>query len=149
MSDTPQDGPGPEYQPPAQGGYQQPTPPPGYQQSGYPQQPGYPAPGYPAPGYGYAPQYPEESGALAALLMSILGLAVCSGLLCPVGWYLANKEITAIDEGRRDPTKRDMAKAAKIIGIIGSVLLAAGILFFVVFIGIAVLGAAAGSAAGV
>ncbi len=137
MDEQPQDGSQPQY-PPPQSGYQQPTPPPGYQ----------PQPGYPAPGYGYPPQYPEESGALVALLVSVLGLVVCSGIICPVGWYLANKEITAIQEGRRDPTKSDVAKAAKIVGIIGTALLAIGVLFFVLFFGIAILGAAAGSAAG-
>ena len=79
--------------------------------------------------------------------MSVLGLVVCSGLICPIGWYLANKEIEAIDQGRRDPTKKDMARAAKIVGIIGTVLVAIGVAFFGFFIVIALLGAAAEASA--
>ncbi|MGI9606750.1 MAG: hypothetical protein ACR2P0_11490 [Acidimicrobiales bacterium] len=81
-----------------------PTPPP------FPQQP---------PGHGV---YPESSNALTALILSILNFFIC-GLLAPFAWYLANKELEAIDNGRRDPTKRDQANAARILGIIGTVLL--------------------------
>lgn len=122
----PQDQPPPQYQPP-------PGPP------GYPQgvQPGYP----------YAPPvYPEESQALASLLMSLLGLVICSGLLCPVGWYMANKELDAISQGRRDPTKRDMATAGKVIGIIGTALLALGLLFVLGFVILIVVGSVASAA---
>ena len=97
-----------------------------------------PAPGT-SPAHGMTPYpgmayYPEESQALLSLLMSIIGLVVCSGLLCPVGWYLGSKEIAAIDGGRRDPSKRDLALAGKIVGIIGTALLAIGLLLFIGFI---------------
>lgn len=141
MSDLPQDPSGSENQPASQGGFQSPDP---TQQAPLPGYQPQPNPTYPPHQY-QQPQYPEESGAIVALVVSILGIAVCSGLLSPVGWVLANKELAAIQEGRRDPTKRDMAKAAQVIGIIGSVLLALGLLFFVGFILIAIIGAAAGA----
>lgn len=102
-----------------------------------------PPPYQPPPGYpGVPPQvWPEQSQAVLALVMSIVGLVVCSGLLCPVGWYYANQELQGIDAGRRDPTKRDMATAGKIIGMIGTGLLILGLLFFVGFIIFAIVAA--------
>ena len=87
---------------------------------------------------GYPVAYPEESQAVVALTLSVIGLVVCGGLLCPIGWYLANKEIAGIDAGRRDPSKRDMAQAGKIVGIIGTVLTALAIVAFVVFLVLAI-----------
>lgn len=117
-----------------------------------PQQPGrfqqHPPPHQPpptmAPGYGY-PQvaYPEESQAVLSLVLSIVGIVTCGGLLCPLGWYFAKKEIDGIEAGRRDPTKRDMAKAGQIIGIIGTLILVGFILFVGFFVALAIFGAAA------
>ena len=129
--------PGGQQVPPQQG-YQQPG-----QHQGVPAQQPYPT--YP-PGYVQAPHYPEESNAVAALVISILSLAMCSGLISPIGWIMANKELAGIAEGRRDPTKRDMAKAAQVISIVGSVLLGLAALFFGGFLLLAVLGAFAGAA---
>jgi len=98
----------------------------------------------PVPPPGYRTVYPEESQAVLALVLSVVGLVVCGGVLCPVGWYLAHKEIAAIDSGRRDPSKRDTAQAGKIVGIIGTVLVAVGIL---IIIGLVVLAIAFGAAA--
>jgi uncharacterized membrane protein YjgN (DUF898 family) len=87
---------------------------------------------------GYPGVYPEESQAVVALTLSVIGLVVCGGLLCPVGWYLANKEIAAIDAGRRDPSKRDTAQAGKIVGIIGTALTVLAVVAFVGFIVLAI-----------
>ena len=76
--------------------------------------------------YGYV-QYPESSNALLALILSITNFILCP-FLAPVAWYMGNKEIEAIDQGRRDPTKRDQANAARILGIIGTILLGIGVL---------------------
>ena len=77
------------------------------------------------PGFGYAPPtYPEESQALAALLVGILGLFMCLGAISPFGWVMANKELTAISSGRRDPSKKDLANAAKVVSIVGTVMFA-------------------------
>ena len=97
----------------------------------------------PAPGMAPGMVYPEESQAVLSLVLSIIGLVACGGLLCPVGWHLGNKELAGIDAGRRDPSKRDMAQAGKIIGIIGTVLVALAIVATVGFVVLAlVLGAA-------
>ena len=71
--------------------------------------------------------YPEPSQATTALVLGILGLVVC-GVLAPFAWYIGNKEVQAIDEGRRPPENRGTANAGKILGIIGTVLLAIGLI---------------------
>lgn len=92
----------------------------------------------PVPPGGYpAQQYPESSNALLALILSIANFVVCP-ILGPIAWVIASKELSAIDAGRRDPTKRDQANAGRILGIIGTVLLALGVLFFVFVLVIAV-----------
>ncbi len=71
--------------------------------------------------------YPEPSNAITALVCSISGFVFC-GLPFPIGWSLASTELEAIDQGRRDPSNRDTARAARIIGIIGTLLMALMIL---------------------
>lgn len=110
-------------------------PPPGMPPPGMPppgmQPPGMPPPAMMPPGMVV---YPEESQAVLALVLSIVGIVVCGGVLCPVGWYLANKDLEAIDAGRRDPSKRDVATAGKIVGIVGTLLVVLAILAFVGFV---------------
>lgn len=92
----------------------------------------------PVPPGGYpAQQYPESSNALLALILSIVNFVVCP-ILAPIAWVIASKELSAIDAGRRDPTKRDQANAGRILGIIGTVLLTLGVLFIVFVLVIAV-----------
>ena len=130
----------PGYGQPPQGyggqpGYGQPT-------QGYGGQPGYgqPTQGYGGqPAYGTAPypgesaMYREPSQAVLALVVAIVGL-VAFQLISPVAWVLANREIQGIDEGRRNPTNRGMAVAAKVLGIIGTVLLVLGVLIFLIVV---------------
>jgi len=102
-------------------------------------------PGTPGmPGMPGAPmRYPEESQAVVSLVLSLIGIVACGGVLCPVGWWYGNKEIKAIDAGLRDPTKRDLAMAGKIIGIVGTLLVAVTIIAFVGIFIVAALSAAA------
>lgn len=65
--------------------------------------------------------FPEASQATTALVLSILGF-FCCGIFSAIGWYLGQQELTAIDGGRRDPTNRGTANAARVIGIIVTVL---------------------------
>lgn len=74
--------------------------------------------------------YPEESQATMAIILSILGLILCCGLVSPVGWIMGQRELDAIAAGRRDPANRGTANGAKIIGIIGTVVLACAVVFF-------------------
>jgi len=73
--------------------------------------------------------YPEQSQATTALVLGILGI-VCCGILGIVAWVMANNELQAIASGRRDPMNEGTAKAAKVVGIVGTALIAVPILVF-------------------
>lgn len=79
--------------------------------------------------------YPEQSQATTALVLGILGIVIC-GILAPFAWSMGNKEMAAIDAGRRPPENRGTANAGRILGIVGTVLLAIGVvLIILLFIG--------------
>jgi hypothetical protein len=61
-------------------------------------------------------------------VLGILGVVGCV-VTGPIAWYMANQEIKAIDEGRRNPANRGQAVAGKVLGIIGTVFLVLAILF--------------------
>lgn len=86
---------------------------------------------------------PSSSKATTALVLGVLSL-ICCGLLGPVAWYLANQELVAINQGLSAEGNRGMAQVAKILGIVGTVFLALGILWVVGFGGMAVLGGLSG-----
>jgi uncharacterized membrane protein YjgN (DUF898 family) len=71
--------------------------------------------------------YPEQSQATTILVLGILGIVIC-GILAPFAWNMGNKELAAIDAGRRSPENRGTANAGRILGIVGTVLLAIGII---------------------
>ena len=75
-------------------------------------------------------RYPEASQATTILVLGILGIVVC-GVLGPFAWSMGNKELAAIDAGRRPPENRGTANAGRILGIIGTVLLGLGILILI------------------
>lgn len=98
-----------------------------------------PAPGPFGPGTPPAPtHYPEQSGAVGALVTGILGL-ICCQLASPFAWKLGSDEIKAIDAGRRPPKDRGLAMAGKILGIIGTLLM---VLMLVAVLLVAVTGSA-------
>jgi hypothetical protein len=78
-------------------------------------------------------RYPEATQATTALVMGILGLVVC-GILAPFAWNMGNKELAAIDAGRRPPENRGTANAGRILGIIGTVLLGVSIVIVLLLI---------------
>jgi len=84
--------------------------------------------------------YPEQSQATTALVLGILGLVICGGILSPFAWVMANREMQAIDAGRRPPENRGTANASRVLGIVGTVILGlwvVGGILFVLFILIA------------
>ncbi len=79
--------------------------------------------------------YPEQSQATTALVLGILGIVIC-GILAPFAWSMGTKELAAIDAGRRPPENRGTANAGRILGIVGTVLLAVGVvLIILLFVG--------------
>lgn len=89
--------------------------------------------------------YPEQSQATTALVLGILSIVVCQ-LLGPFAWQMGVKELQAIDAGRRPPENRSNANAGKILGIIGTVLLALGLLAIIAVFAIGGLAIFAGAA---
>ena len=75
--------------------------------------------------------YTEASQASTALVLGIVGL-VCCQVLGIVAWVMANNELEGIKAGRRNPQNEGTATAARIIGIIGTVLLGLGIIALII-----------------
>ncbi len=89
-------------------------------------------PGIPPPSP-YPPAAGDRTNAGWALALSILGLVLC-GVLAPVGMVMGRNELQRIDSGHGDLGARGMAQAAWIIGLIGTVILALGVLFLLILI---------------
>jgi hypothetical protein len=72
------------------------------------------------------PQQPSASTqAIVALVVGLVGVMTCCGMpLAPVAWYLGNQELKAISEGRSPAAGNGMAMAAKILGMVGTLLMA-------------------------
>ncbi len=139
--------PAPAAPPPAPPGYASPPPPPGYTPPpppGYappaygqpapaygqapppPPPPGYGAPTYGAPGYGqpaYGYEAPRTEGqAVAALVVSIVGLFVCGVISGVIALVLANQAQQKIVASGGRLTGEGMVKAARIIAVVSIVL---------------------------
>lgn len=99
---------------------------------GYPQQP--PASWAPTPnpaqgGFNVANpgvQYPRQSMATLALILSLLSFVGLCCITAPIGTVLGYVELKAIDRGETDPSNRGVAQAAVVAGAvaIGLVVLA-------------------------
>ena len=74
---------------------------------------------------------PAPVNATTPLVLSILGLVVCQ-ILSPVAWIMAHGSLGQLDANPQwDQSARGTVTAAKILGIIGTVLAILGILAFV------------------
>lgn len=85
-------------------------------------------------------RFPEGSQATTALVLGVLGILFT--IFAPLAWWMAQRELEAIDSGRRPPEHRGTANVAKVLGIIGTVLLglglAAALLFFLFLLPVSV-----------
>lgn len=79
------------------------------------------------------PAYPEQSQATTALVLGILGI-VCCQVLSIFAWIMGNNELEGIKAGRRNPENQGTATAARILGIVGTVLLGIGVVFGILFL---------------
>lgn len=82
--------------------------------------------------------------AVTTLVLGILSI-VCCGLLGPIAWVLGNGELKAIAAGTSPASNETMAKIGKILGIIGTVLMAVWLVWIFFAGGMAVLQGAMGS----
>jgi TRAP-type C4-dicarboxylate transport system permease small subunit len=99
-----------------------PQPPGGYQQAG-----------------GYQQQPPQDHPrATMSMILGILGLVIC-GIIAPFAWRIGKRTMDEIDASGGQLSGRGMAQAGYVMGIIGTVLLALGLLFFLIAIPLGVL----------
>ncbi|GBC94146.1 hypothetical protein HRbin15_02654 [bacterium HR15] len=88
----------------------------------------------------------SSSNATLILVLGILSIVLC-GLLGPVAWIMGNNALRDIDAGLGNPSDRGMIVAGRVLGIIATILLIAGLallcLYFAVFV--AIFGAASSS----
>lgn len=111
---------------------QQPYPPQPYGQQPYGQP--YPGAGYHAPHTGGGEQHPSATTALVLGIVSLAGILFCGGitlLLAPFAWWMGGKAVKEIDADPGRYTGRDQAQGGRVMGIIGTVLLALGLLALV------------------
>ena len=139
--------------PPEDPSRQQPPPPPeqpGYwEQQSQPDQPGIPYPqqpygggqpssgqygGYPQPPVQYAPDHPR---ATTSLILGILGLVLCQ-LVAPFAWRIGKRTVDEIDASQGRMGGRGSAQAGYVMGIIGTALLAFGLIAIVLWVVVAV-----------
>jgi uncharacterized membrane protein YjgN (DUF898 family) len=120
---------------------QQPPPPPPPGQPPYGG--GYPPNQYGAPPFGgYVP--PDHHQAVTVLILGILGLVLCQ-VISPFAWVMGNRVVREIDASNGQVGGRGTANAGRICGIVGTFLLAAGVVFAVVIIIIALAGVSTSS----
>ncbi|HEX6548188.1 MAG TPA: DUF4190 domain-containing protein [Candidatus Dormibacteraeota bacterium] len=107
--------------PPPGGGYQPLAPPPagGYQPA--------------APGNGAVAAAPNDSQATLALVLGIISVVCCS-ILGPVAFFIGNASLQRIRASGGTLGGAGLAQAGRILGIIGTVFLALGILYAIVVI---------------
>jgi mannose/fructose/N-acetylgalactosamine-specific phosphotransferase system component IIC len=77
-----------------------------------------------------APQPSASTQAIAALVIGLVSVMTCCGMpLAPVAWYLGNQELKAIAEGRSPASGNGVAMAGKILGMIGTLMMALAVVW--------------------
>jgi uncharacterized membrane protein YjgN (DUF898 family) len=75
----------------------------------------------------------EPHRGTTVLVLGILSIVLC-GIMGPIAWVMANKDLAKIAAGAMDPAGMDSTKAGKICGIIGTVLLCLGLVVAVIYL---------------
>lgn len=100
-----------------------------------------PPPPRPPQGYqpqpGHAPQLPKHPQSTTALVLGIIGIAAC-GLVAPFAWVIGGRAVREIDASPTTYGGRSEANAGRIMGIIGTALLALALVALVVLLVLAV-----------
>ena len=105
-----------------------------------PQNP-YNQPPIPPPGGGNLPPMSGGGGQVNATLLLVLGILgiICCGFLAPVTWVMSNSAMATLNAGGGQESDRTMVNIARILGIVGTVLLVISILWLVLGGGLAAL----------
>ena len=98
---------------------------------GDPYEPNQPPPGYaPPPPMQYAQDHPR---ATLSLILGILSVLLCQ-LISPFAWVIGKRTVNEIDASRGQLSGRGLAQAGYILGIVGTVLLALGVISLIVLL---------------
>jgi uncharacterized membrane protein YjgN (DUF898 family) len=96
--------------------------------------------GPPPVGFG-APEHPQ---ATTVLILGILGLVLCQ-LIAPFAWVMGNRVVREIDASAGRVGGRTTANAGRICGIVGTALIALGLLFGVLALAFVLIAATSSS----
>ena len=96
--------------------------------------------GPPPVGFG-APEHPT---ATTVLILGILGLVLCQ-VISPFAWVMGNRVVREIDASAGRLGGRSMANAGRICGIVGTALIAVGLLFGIVALAVVLIAATSSS----
>ena len=77
-------------------------------------------------------------------ILGILGVVICS-VLAPFAWKIGKQAVTEIDASGGQMGGRGQAQAGYILGVVGTILLVLGVLFFLVAIPLGFLANSSGS----
>jgi hypothetical protein len=77
--------------------------------------------------------YEEPHRGTLILVLGIVSLVACP-ILGPIAWIMGNGDLKKMDEGVMDPEGKSNTNVGKILGIVGTVLLALQVLAFVFYI---------------
>lgn len=89
----------------------------------------------------------QKSNATLVLIIGIVSIVICGCLPSPVAWIMGNNTLAAMRSGQMDSSDEAMANVGRILGIIGTILLIIGALFWILAIaGVVALGGAAAAA---
>ena len=81
----------------------------------------------------YAPPPPSHPQAITVLVLGIVAVVVC-GVAGPFAWVMGNRVVAEIDAAGGRVGGRTEATIGRVLGIVGTALLAAGLAFFALFI---------------
>ncbi len=82
----------------------------------------------------HVPDHPQTT---TILIMGILGLALCQ-VLGPFAWSMGNKALREIDASNGQLGGRDMANVGRILGMVATIILGVGVVFFVFFVAVGI-----------
>lgn len=82
---------------------------------------------------------PAGGGEVNATLLLVLGILgiICCGILAPVTWVMSNGAMATLDAGGGKEGDRSMVTIARVLGIVGTVLLILSLLWLLAFGGLA------------
>jgi hypothetical protein len=95
----------------------------------------------PAYAGGGLPDHPSATTALVLGIVSLVGIVFCGGLtlvLAPFAWVIGSRAVRAVDATPGRYGGREKAAAGRVMGIIGTVLLALGIVALIALIALVV-----------